>query len=40
MRALVEAVRNVELMLGDGSKRVYESEVPIANKLRKVDDIL
>ena len=37
---MVTAIRNMELMLGDGEKRVYESEVPIANKLRKVDDIL
>ncbi len=37
---MVEAVRNMEKMIGDGVKRVYESEVPIAKKLRKVDDIL
>jgi len=40
VKDLIEAVRNVELMLGDGTKKVYESEVPIANKLRKVDNIL
>ena len=38
--SLVKAIRNMELMLGDGVKTVYESEVPIANKLRKNDDIL
>lgn len=38
--SLVSAIRNMELMLGDGIKRVYDSEVPIANKLRKSDDIL
>ena len=38
--SLVSAIRNMELMLGDGIKTVYDSEVPIANKLRKNDDIL
>jgi len=37
---LITAIRSMELMLGDGKKRVYDSEIPIANKLRKVDDIL
>jgi N-acetylneuraminate synthase len=35
---LVDAVRKVEIMLGDGVKKVYDSEKPIAEKLRKVDD--
>lgn len=34
-RALVEGIRNIEKMLGDGKKRVYESEKPIIKKLRK-----
>jgi N-acetylneuraminate synthase len=38
--SLVNGIRNMELMLGDGIKRVYDSEVPIAKKLRKNDDIL
>jgi len=33
---LVDAIRNTEIMLGDGIKKVYESEIPIINKLRKV----
>ena len=37
---LVSAIRAAEKMLGDGKKVIYESEVPIAKKLRKVDDTL
>jgi N-acetylneuraminate synthase len=37
---LVDAIRNMETMLGDGIKKVYETEVPVMNKLRKVDDIV
>ncbi|MCL4559714.1 MAG: N-acetylneuraminate synthase family protein [Chloroflexi bacterium] len=33
---LVKDVRAVELAMGDGVKRVYESEIPILNKLRRV----
>jgi N-acetylneuraminate synthase len=33
---MVRDVRAVELALGDGKKRVYESEVPIMKKLRRV----
>jgi len=36
---LVNAIRQMELMVGDGVKTVYESEKPIAAKLRKVNDI-
>ena len=36
---LVDAIRNVEKMLGDGIKKIYDSEVPIINKLRKVDNV-
>lgn len=37
--AMVEAIRNMELMIGDGIKKVYETELPIIEKLRKVNDI-
>lgn len=37
---LISAIRNMEVMLGDGIKQIYESEAPIAKKLRKVDDTL
>ena len=37
-KSLCEAIRNVEAMVGDGVKKVYDSEVPIASKLRKIDD--
>jgi len=33
---LVDSIRKMELMIGDGIKKVYDSEVPIAAKLRKV----
>ncbi len=32
---LVDSIRKMELMIGDGIKKVYDSEVPIAKKLRK-----
>ena len=35
---LLLSVRKIEKMLGDGKKVVYDSEVPIAEKLRKVED--
>ena len=35
---LVDAVRKMELMVGDGIKKVYDSEKPIIKKLRKVND--
>jgi len=37
---LVEGVRQMELMVGDGIKKVYDTEKPIAEKLRKVNDII
>ena len=37
---LVDAVRKMELMVGDGVKIVYDSEIPIAAKLRKVNDTI
>ena len=36
---LVKGVRQMELMVGDGVKKVYDTEKPIADKLRKVNDI-
>ena len=35
---LIVSVRKIEKMLGDGKKVVYDSEKPIADKLRKVND--
>ena len=32
---LLRDIRNVSIILGDGVKRVYDSEIPIKNKLRK-----
>jgi len=37
---LVNAVRQMELMVGTGVKEVYDTEKPIAAKLRKINDIL
>ena len=37
--SMVSAIRTMEAMLGDGKKVVYETEKPIASKLRKVNDI-
>lgn len=34
-KKLVNGIFNMEKMLGDGVKRVYDSELPILNKLRK-----
>lgn len=39
-RLLVDAMRKMELMLGDGVKKVYETEKPIAKKLRKNSDTI
>jgi len=36
----VAAIRSMELMVGDGVKVVYDSEKPIAAKLRKVNDLI
>ena len=37
---LMVNIRKIEIMLGDGKKVVYGSEVPIAKKLRKVNNIV
>ena len=34
-KQLVGAVRKIELAMGDGIKRVYEAEIPIADNLRQ-----
>jgi N-acetylneuraminate synthase len=36
MARLVRDIRTVEMALGDGKKRVYDSEIPIQKKLRRV----
>jgi len=36
LKKLVRDIRIVELALGDGEKKVYESEIPIRTKLRRV----
>ena len=33
---LVRNIRTVEAAMGDGVKRVYDSEIPIMKKLRRV----
>jgi|TARA_R110002074_G_scaffold351365_1_gene522468 N-acetylneuraminate synthase len=38
-KELIRGVRKVELMIGNGEKTVYETELPIINKLRKINDI-
>ena len=35
-QGLVEGINIMGRMLGDGLKKVYDSEIPIMNKLRKV----
>ena len=37
---LVDGIRKMEVMVSDGVKIVYDSEVPIAKKLRKVNDTM
>ncbi len=39
LKRLVKDVRNVEIALGDGKKRVYESEVIAASRLRLKDTL-
>jgi N-acetylneuraminate synthase len=40
VQELVDAIRTIEKMLGSGIKNVYETEVPIMKKLRKVSDVV
>jgi N-acetylneuraminate synthase len=35
LERLVRDIRTVEMAMGDGQKRVYESEIPIRAKLRR-----
>jgi len=35
---IIDAIRKMELMLGNGDKKLYDSEKPIAKKLRKVSN--
>lgn len=37
---LISGINKIEIMLGDGIKKIYENELPIIKKLRKKDDIL
>lgn len=37
---LVSGIRKIEIIMGDGVKVVYDTEKPIAKKLRKVNNIL
>ena len=37
-QGLIDGIRSMEIMLGDGKKQVYEKEKSIIKKLRKVDD--
>ena len=37
---LVKDIRGVEMAMGDGSKCVYESEMPALQRLRLVDDLI
>jgi N-acetylneuraminate synthase len=34
LQRLVKDVRNVEAILGDGKKRIWDSEIPVKKKLR------
>ena len=38
--SLLDGIRTMENMLGDGVKKIYETELPIEKKLRAVSDIL
>ena len=37
-KILVDAIKKTEKMLGNGVKKVFDSEIPIAQKLRKKND--
>ena len=37
--SLVKGIRQMEVMLGDGHKKLYDTEVPIMKKLRKADTL-
>jgi N-acetylneuraminate synthase len=37
MERLISNIRTVERALGDGAKKIYDSELPMIEKLRRVD---
>jgi N-acetylneuraminate synthase len=37
---LVSGIRKMRKLIGDGNKKIYDTELPIIEKLRKVNDIL
>jgi len=37
-KSLVDAIRKIDIMLGDGIKKVYDTEISISQKLRKVSN--
>tara|TARA_R110000824_G_scaffold54597_2_gene150683 strand:- start:1779 stop:2606 length:828 start_codon:yes stop_codon:yes gene_type:complete len=39
-QAFIDAIKKIKVMLGDGSKNIVKDELPIAKKLRKVDNIV
>ena len=39
LKLLVKSIRNIELALGDGIKKVYDSEIDVMQKLRRVSNI-
>lgn len=38
-KGLIDGIRSMEKMIGDGVKRVYETEKPIISKLRKINNV-
>lgn len=39
LKRLVKNIRDIETAMGDGVKKVYDSEIPIMRKLRRVDEL-
>jgi N-acetylneuraminate synthase len=40
LKRLVKNIRDIETAMGDGVKRVYDSEIPVMRKLRRVDQLM
>ena len=40
LRRMVRDIREVKVVLGDGKKIVYDSELPVRKKLRKTSKVL
>ena len=40
LKRLVKNIRDIETAMGDGVKRVYDSEIPVIRKLRRVDQLM